>query len=582
MTRPAQIAVTSLALGVGLVGGFGCGGDSTPVGTVGTSGLGFAFTERAKASGITFRHTDGSSGQYYIIETLGSGVGLLDYDSDGDLDIYFLNGRSLPPTPDGNAAARNELYENDGKGHFTDVTDKKGVPGVGFSIGCCAGDYDGDGDLDLYVTGFGRNVLYRNEGKTKGHAFTDATAEAGVDDTRFSAGCAFIDHDRDGDLDLYVSNYCEVDFATSKPCINGTFNGYCAPGQYKPVHDSFFLNDGDGKFTDVSKEAGIVTDPDLSVTDARGASGLKGGPGPKWGMGVVVCDFDGDGWPDIYVANDVSDNFLLQNTTKGTFEHVGMELGVAVSTDGTEQGSMGVTAGDFDRDEDFDLLVTNYHKQLNALYHHEGVAGFSDQALGKGLGESTLPKVSWGTKLFDADADSWLDIFIANGHLEDNVHHYDDSTEYEQENQLFRNVEGKFVEIGDRAGPALQERLSSRGAAFGDIDNDGDIDIVVCNSRGAPSLLINDRSNTNSWVRLKLVGKKNRFAIGARVTITAGGATQTDEVRSGGSYCSQNDLRIFFGLGGAKKIDSVEVRWPGGETKVYEGLDVNRQHEISE
>jgi hypothetical protein len=576
VTRRVQVLVTSLALGAGLVGWFGCGDDSTPVGTVGNSSLGFAFTERAKARGITFRHTDGSSGQYYIVETLGSGVGLLDFDNDGDLDIYFLNGRSLPPTASGNAAARNALYENDGNGHFSDVTDKKGVPGVGFSIGLCVGDYDGDGDLDIYVTGISRNVLYRNEGKAKGFAFTDATAEAGVEDTRFSAGCAFLDHDGDGDLDLYVSNYCEVDFATSKPCINGTYKGYCAPGQYKPVHDSFFLNEGNGKFRDISKEAGIITDSDLPVTDPRH------GPGPKWGMGIVVCDFDGDGWPDIYVANDVSDNFLLKNTGKGAFEHLGLELGAAVSTDGTEQGSMGVTAGDFDRDGGFDLLVTNYHKQLNALYHHEGDPGFSDQALGKGLGESTIPKVSWGTKLFDADADGWLDLFIANGHLEDNIRHYDDSSEYEQKNQLFRNVNGKFVEIGDQAGSALQEKLSSRGAAFGDIDNDGDIDIVVCNSRGAPSLLINERSNTNSWVRLKLVGKKNLFAIGARVTITAGGATQTDEIRSGGSYCSQNDLRVFFGLGDAKKIDSIEVRWPGGETKVYEGLDVDRQHELAE
>jgi len=576
MRRQAHSLVTSLTLAAGLAGWTGCDADSTPVAGAGTAGLAFAFTECAAERGISFLHTDGSSGQYYIVETLASGVGLFDYDNDGDLDLYLLNGRALPPDATGNTASRNALYENDGRGRFSDVTGSKGVPGVGFSVGCCVGDYDGDGDLDLYVTGFGHNVLYRNEGASQNYRFTDTTAEAGVDDTRFSAGCAFVDHDGDGDLDLYVSNYCEVDFASSKPCLNGTVPGYCAPGQYRPVHDSFFRNNGGGRFSDVSEETGIVTNPNAPVTDPGH------GPGPKWGMGVVACDFEGDGWPDIYVANDVSDNFLLRNTGTGAFEHVALELGAAVSTDGTEQGSMGVTAGDFDRDGGFDLLVTNYHKQLNALYHHEGEAGFADQALGKGLGESTLPKVSWGTRLFDADADGWLDLFIANGHLEDRIHEYDDSSEYKQRNQLFHNVLGKFVEVTEQAGDGFGEKLSSRGAAFGDIDNDGDVDIVVCNSRANASLLINDRANKNSWVRLKLVGRTNRFAIGARVAITAGGATQTGEVRSGGSYCSQSDLRLFFGLGDAKSIDSIEVRWPGGETKIYENLDVNVQHELSE
>jgi len=587
-SRPSTIAAITIAAAWVAWVAAGCGGDDPANGSAGGSGStatdaatadGFTtFVERASAAGIDFRHTDGSSGNYYIVETLASGVGLFDFDQDGDLDIYLLSGRALPPTPAGNAdpRAQNELWENLGGGHFRDVTDAKRVPGVGFSIGCCAGDYDGDGDLDLYVTGFGSNVLYRNDrveagsaGARSAYAFTDVTQEAGVDDPRFSAGCAFVDHDRDGDLDLYVANYCEVDFATSQPCRNNGVPGYCAPGQYKPVHDAFFRNDGAGKFTEVGREVGVVTD-------------APAGPGPKWGMGVTVFDWNDDGWPDIYVANDVSDNFLLENQQNGKFRHVALEHGVAVSTDGTEQGSMGVASGDFDRDGRSDVLVTNYHKQLNALYRHEGAFGFSDQALGKGLGESTLPMVSWGTAFFDADHDGWLDIFIANGHLEDQIHLYDDSSEYRQQNQIFRNRGGSFVEVTERAGPGLAEKLSSRGAAFGDIDGDGDVDIVVNNSRERPSLLINECTQRRSWVRLELRGRRNRFAIGARVRVTANGVTWIADVQSGGSYCSQNDLGLHFGLGDAARVERVEVRWPEGGVSMFADLEVGRTHVLEE
>lgn len=525
------------------------------------------FLEKSAEAGITFQHTDGSTGEYYIVETLASGVGLIDFNNDGHLDIYFLNGCPLPPPEDLASCPPNALYRNRGDGTFEDVTREKGLEARGFSIGCGAGDYDSDGDLDIYVAGFGRNHLYRNNGAKEGFSFTEVTSEAGVDDPRFSAGACFLDYDRDGHLDLYVSNYCEVNFASSKPCFNNNAPGYCAPGQYTPVHDSLFRNNGDGTFEDVSQRSGIARDPE---------------PGPKWGMGIAVCDFNNDGWPDIYLANDVSDNFLFENQKDGTFKNIATEAMAAVGLDGAEQGSMGVDAGDFDGDGSFDLIVTNYHKQLNALYHNEGKFGFSDQALSRGLGDSTLPMVSWGTRLLDYDNDGQLDLFIANGHLEDQIDRYDQSSEYRQRNQLYRGENKRFTEITKGGGSGLKEKLSSRGAAFGDIDNDGDIDIVICNSRERPSLLINETPNKNTWLSLKLKGKKDPYALGARASVTAAGRTQVAEVRSGGSYVCQNDLRLHFGLAGSKKAEKVIIRWPGGNSSTFENLEANREHLLEE
>ncbi len=525
------------------------------------------FIEKSAAAGITFQHTDGSTGEYYIVETLASGVGLIDFNNDGHLDIYFLNGCPLPPPEDLASCPPNALYRNRGDGTFEDVTRQKGLEARGFSIGCGAGDYDSDGDLDVYVAGFGGNHLYRNNGAKEGFSFTEVTSEAGVDDTRFSAGACFLDYDRDGHLDLYVSNYCEVDFVSSKPCFNNNAPGYCAPGQYTPVHDSLFRNNGDGTFEDVSKRSGIARDPE---------------PGPKWGMGIAVCDFNNDGWPDIYLANDVSDNFLFENQKDGTFKNIATEAMAAVGLDGAEQGSMGVDAGDFDGDGSFDLIVTNYHKQLNALYHNEGKFGFSDQALSRGLGDSTLPMVGWGTRLLDYDNDGQLDLFIANGHLEDQIDRYDQSSEYRQRNQLYRGENKRFTEITNGGGSGLREKLSSRGAAFGDIDNDGDIDIVICNSRERPSLLINETPNKNTWLSLKLKGKKDPYALGARASVTSAGRTQVAEVRSGGSYVCQNDLRLHFGLAGSKKAEKIIIRWPGGNSSTFENLEANREHLLEE
>jgi hypothetical protein len=523
-----------------------------------------SFVERGRQAGITFQHTDGSSGKYYIVETLASGVALFDFDLDGDLDIYFINGRPLPPSPEGNAAAANALYRNDGNGAFTDVTREKGVPGTGFGVGAAAADHDGDGDLDLYVCQFGPNVLYRNNGAGAGWTFTEVTREAGCDDPRFSAAACFFDLDRDGDLDLYVTNYCVEDFSRSKPCSTNGIATYCPPGQYPAEGHSLFRNRGDGTFEDITATSGV--------------GALRGR-----GMGVVSEDFDGDGLADLYVANDTSDNFFLRNLGEGKFENIALTAGVALSANGDELGSMGIDVGDCNRDGKFDIIVTTFQKQLNALYVGMRKNFFVDIAMKQGLGETCLPMVSWGTKFADFDNDTWLDLFIANGHLEDQIDRFDQSSSYLQQNQYFKNLGGGvFKDVSNEVGPGLKEKLSSRGAAFGDIDNDGDIDIVVSNSRGRPSLLINEGGNTRSWIELELRGRKNRFAIGATARVTTGGVTQMATVRSGASYASQNDLRLHFGLGAAETAETIEVRWPEGQVEVFGPLAARRLHRLEE
>ena len=504
---------------------------------------------------------------YFIVETLASGVVLFDADLDGNLDIYFPNGRPLPPTNEGDAAYRGALYRNDGGLRFTDVTDAAGVPGTAFGVGGAAADIDGDGDLDLYICQYGENVLYRNVSEAGSIRFEEVPGVGGATDARFSAGASFFDYDRDGDLDLYVTNYCQQSFETSKPCLNQGVAGYCAPGQYPAAGDSLFKNLGDGIFENATAAAGLE-----KPASKRGR-----------GMGVVATDVDDDGWLDVYVANDGSENFLFRNRGDGTFVDVALEAGVALSVNGDEQGSMGVAVADFDRDGHVDIFCTNYQKQLNALYRGDAEQFYADVGMGQGLGESCLPMVSWGTKFFDYDHDGWLDLFIANGHLEDNIHRYDQSSTYLQRNQLFRGTgAGRFAEVTGTAGPGLAVEASSRGAAFGDIDGDGDIDIVVCNSRGKPSLLVNEGGPRGHWVMLDLRDRRGRHAIGASVRLTAGRLKLSGEVRAGSSYLSQNDLRLHFGLGGAQQADTVEVRWPDGTREVFDRLAAGAVHELKQ
>ena len=526
------------------------------------------YEDRARELGISFRHTDGSSDKYFILETLASGVALFDYNGDDRLDIYFPNGRMLPPgaTAAGTvvgATPSNALYRQQADGTFVDVTASAKVPGTQHGLGANVGDYDADGDLDLYVTQFGPNVLYQNQGDG---TFVDVTAQAKVGDKGFSAGGVFFDYDGDGDLDLYVTNYCLVNLETDQPCKHLTVYGYCSPENYTAEHDVLYRNEGDGTFADVSE-----------------ASGIRNVLPVGRGMGVVATDITGDGKIDLFVANDGTENFLFENKGDGTFEDIALISGVAVDLNGDEQGCMGVDIADYNYDGRPDIIVTNYQKQHNAFYIQEDDGFFSDTATKSRLGTKSLPWVGWGTKLFDYDNDGALDVFIAYGHLEDNIKDYDESSTYLQRNQLLHNDgKGNFEDVSERSGPGLEVVLSTRGAAFGDLDNDGDLDIVVCNSRQEPNVLINQGGNRKNWIGFRLRARKDPFALNATVTVHAGGKRQVQEVRSGGSYLSQNDLRAHFGLGDATAVDKVEVRWPDGTVQELGAVAPNEYHEVQQ
>ncbi len=447
---------------------------------------------------------------------MSGGVALFDYDNDGLLDIYFVNSLTVDMVKSG-GKTRSALYHNNGDGTFTDVTDKAGVGDVGWGMGAVVGDYDNDGFDDLYVTCLGKNHLFHNNGNG---TFTDVTDKAGVGDPRWSTGAAFVDYDNDGRL-VPVQ---------------------CGPRGLPGAGDSLYHNNGDGTFTDVSKKAG--------VSDPEG----------YYGLGVIVSDFDDDGLQDIYVANDSTPNFLYHNNGDGTFKEIGFTSGTAVNDNGSEQGSMGVTLGDYDHDGRLDLFVTNFADEYNTLYHADAKNSFTDVSYRAKVAEVSLPYVGWGTKFFDYDNDGWQDLFVANGHV------YPQLENYRQRKLVHHNNrDGTFTEVAEQLGPALAEKRVGRGVAFGDIDNDGDVDLVVGDLDGPPQLLRNDGGDANNSVLIKTVGtKSNRDGIGARVKVVAGDLSQMDEVRSGGSYISQSDLRLHFGLEKRTKIDLIEVRWPSG------------------
>jgi hypothetical protein len=500
------------------------------------------FSSVASEAGITFRHVDGRSGRKYFVETIGSGCAFVDFDNDGDIDIYLVNAADLPGFQSA-SPPRNALYRNNGDGTFTFVTEKAGVGHTGYGAGVSAGDYNNDGFVDLYVTNFGPNVLYRNNGDG---TFADVTAEAGVGDARWSAGSAFADYDNDGFLDLYVANYCEFTLEKHKTCHEQGVEVYCGPEEFSGVPDTLYRNNGDGTFTDVTRPAGVY-DPDGK------------------GMGVIWADYDNDDDLDIFVANDGTENCLYRNNGDGTFTDVAWMAGVESDERGNPQGSMGVDFGDYNNDGLLDLVVTNFQRQLNMVYRNDDEGFFSDVSFIAGMGYS-LPDVSWGTGFFDFDNDGLRDLFIANGHIQDEIERYDKSATYLQLNQLHINLgDGRFAKVTADAGPGLQIRKASRGAAFGDYDNDGDIDILVSNAHDAPDLLRNETANDNHWATIKTVGvKSNRDGVGAKIIVQTGDLTQLAFVRSGASYMSQNDMRVHFGLGKATQIDRLEIRWPSG------------------
>jgi hypothetical protein len=489
----------------------------------------------------------------YLLETTGCGVAFFDYDNDGWLDIFLVNGTRFEAKWPPGEAPTNRLYKNNRDGTFTDVTVEAGLVRTGWGQGVCVGDYDNDGWDDLFITYWGENALYHNDGNGK---FTDVSRKAGITTgggkiRRWNTGCAFVDYDKDGFLDLFVANYIDFDPRTAPlpetgPCLYRGLMVACGPPGLPGGKNILFRNNGDGTFTDVSEKAGILNTPGT------------------YGLGVVVCDFDNDGWPDIYVANDSSSSALYRNNRDGTFTEIGIEAGVAFGPDGKTQAGMGVSVADYDADGWFDIVKTNFEGDTTSLYRNLGENLFEDATFQSGLGRNTR-FLGWGAGFFDFDNDGRPDILTTNGHVYPEVGDEGESG-YRQRKVLYRNVgNGRFEDVSLQAGPGILEPVPGRGCAFGDFDNDGDIDIVVNCVNDYPQLLRCDSSVKHNWIKVKTVGvKSNRSGIGARVYCTPeGGRRQMDEVRSGGSYLSQNDLRVHFGLGKAEKAD-IEVHWPSG------------------
>ena len=510
-----------------------------------------SFIDVAAERGIRHHSVSGSPGKETILDTLGTGACWLDYDGDSDLDLFLPNGSRLQPA-DGAAPPGDALFRNAG-GQFTEVSQSAGLASTRWAVGCAVADYDADGDLDLFVSHYGRDALHRNNGDG---TFTDVAAAAGVADEGWATSAAFADYDGDGWLDLYVARYVLFDPGrapapgSSDECRFRGMPVMCGPRGLIGVTDLLYRNRGDGTFIDVSAAAG------LKVRDGF------------YGLGVVWGDYDDDGDADLYVTNDSTPNLLYRNNGDGTFREEGIRAGVGYSSDGREQAGMGVDFGDYDGDGHLDLFVTNFSHDFATLYHNDGNGFFSDATFRAGLVESTLATLGWGTRFFDFDLDGDLDLLLANGHVYPEVDEHDIGSSYNQPNQLFENPgRGRFAEITQDAGPGLALKHSSRAAALADFDDDGDWDVLVTNIDGSPNLLEN-RSEHGSWLRIELVGTRpNQRALGARVVLTAGGRRQVMEVRGGGSYLSHGDPRPLFGIRNPTPGASLQVRWPDGRVQ---------------
>ena len=530
---------------------------------------GVNFLNVARESGLNVKTIfGGEQKNKYLLETTGCGVAFYDYDNDGWLDIFLVNGSRLEGFPPG-AEPTSHLFQNNRDGTFTDVTAKAGVAHSGWGQGVCIGDYDNDGWEDLFVTYYGKNVLYHNNGDG---TFTDVTQKAGVagKGTRWNTGCAFVDYDRDGHLDLFVANYIDMDLATapapeSGPCLYKGVLVACGPPGLQGGKNILYHNNRDGTFADVSEAAGIFR-----------ANGT-------YGLGVLTADFDNDGWPDIYVANDSTASTLYQNKKNGKFEDVAIEAGCALSPDGKPQAGMGLAAADYDLDGNLDIVKTNFAGDTPSLYHNLGGGNFEDATFTAGLGAHTQ-LLGWGCGFFDFDNDGWPDILICNGHVYPEVQQLKTEAGYAQRKLLYRNLRnGHFADMSLQVGPGMSDPAACRGCAFGDFDNDGDIDVVVNTVNDFPQLLRCDSKLANNWIKVRTIGtKSNRSGIGARiacVTRVPGESKphrQIDEVRSGGSYISQNDLRIHFGLGKAEQVDRLEIRWPSGQVDSINDVKANQ------
>jgi hypothetical protein len=513
------------------------------------------FRDVAEQSGLTQVFPNGGmETKEFIIETTGSGVALIDYDNDGLLDAFVISGDGGP----------SRLYHNEGGGKFRDVSAQMGITRMGWGQGACAGDYDNDGYTDLFVTYWGQNILYRNEG---GKRFRDVTKEVGLaqDRMRYNVGCAFLDYDRDGRLDLFVSNYLKFSFEdTPKPGAN-PYCWYlqmpvnCGPRGLPFDRNILYHANANGTFTDVSEKSGIAE------------------PNQSYCLTALVSDFDNDGWPDIFVACDQTPSLLFMNQHDGTFSEEALLRGVALNDDGKAMSGMGATAADFNHSGAISIFRTNFSDERETFYLNRGKGEFQDATLGIGIGHNTR-FVGWGCAFLDFDNDGWKDLLLVNGHVFPEVERKKLDIHFKDRRILYRNLrDGKFEDISERAGPGITDRHSSRGVAVGDIDNDGAVEVLINNQGERPSLLKLASKPPGNWVLIQLTGtKSNRSAIGARVHVTAGGFTQLDEVRSGGGFISQSDLRLHFGLGDAKRIDRLEIEWPSGLREEKKNLDVNR------
>ncbi|RKU39613.1 hypothetical protein C6496_00450 [Candidatus Poribacteria bacterium] len=533
------------------------------------------FLDVTTAAGINFQHVDGRTGEKYLIETLGSGALFFDFDLDGHLDLYIVNATHIPPPLDGKAnqieeLPENKLYRNNGDGTFTDVTHKAGVADTGYGVGCAAADVNNDGYPDIYITNFGRNRLYSNNGDG---TFTDGTQKAGVGDERWGTSCAFLDYDLDGDLDLYVVNYMKFSIAENRWWETRGIRTYCSPtdqiagSHFVSEPDILYRNNGDSTFTDVTENVGI----------SHRALGLA----------VAVGDYDNDGYPDIHIANDMEADQFYRNNGDGTFTETADLTGTGYDGNGFPGSGMGSAFGDYNNDGYLDLVVSNASDLPVVLYQNEGAAFFFDVSFISGIGAATLPYFKWAAEFFDYNNDGLLDLFVANGHLQENISLFSDST-YPQADLLFRNTHQqdgtyRFTDASTEVGLTQLPRKVSRGAAFGDYDNDGDIDVFLNNSNQPATLLRNEGGNNNHWLMLQLIGtQSNVSAIGTKVFVKAGDLSLFREVRSGASYLSQSDLRVHFGLGENSEVDTLEVHWQSGRREQFSGLKSNQIFRIKE
>lgn len=515
---------------------------------------GVQFTDVTAEAGIKFVHNSGRAGKKWLPETMGSGCAFFDADGDGWLDIILINGRDWTPRGRKSLLA---LYRNNRNGTFTDVTAVSGLAIEVYGMGVAAGDYDNDGRNDLYITALEGDRLFRNLG---GFKFQDATAQSGIRNADFGTSAAWLDYDRDGKLDLFVANYVKWTSKGDLWCsLDGATKSYCTPESYKGTSSKLYRNLGGGRFEDASARAGVVNPTSKS-------------------LGVAVLDYNGDGWPDLFVANDTQPNKLYRNNRDGTFAEEGMAAGVAFGEDGAARGAMGVDAADYDRSGRPHLLVGNFSNQMLGLYHNEGNGLFVDEAPRSAVGKASLLSLAFGVFFFDYDLDGLADLFAANGHIEEEIGRVQPKIQFRQPPLLFHNLgKGRFEEVGSGAGQSFKRPIVARGAAYGDYDRDGDLDLLISTNHGPAYLFRNDGGNRNNWLCVKAVGAKaNRSGIGAVLRVESASGGQWQAVHSGSSYCSQSDLALTFGLGRDPIVTTLEVTWPGGAKERFTKIKPNQ------